>query len=81
MESKQNLMKSGTCPNCGSSDVYAGTNITFKGGRYGSNTVPISAWYGAMLDNYVCVNCGYLESYISDRARLDKIKEKWVKVK
>jgi hypothetical protein len=32
------------------------------------------------LDNYVCVACGYVESYILDASKLRKITEKWPKV-
>jgi predicted RNA-binding Zn-ribbon protein involved in translation (DUF1610 family) len=74
-------VKSGTCPNCGSSEVYAGAKVGLKAGVYGSNTIPISFWYSGILDNYVCVDCGYVESYISDRARLEEVRKKWVKVK
>lgn len=77
----QRLMKSGVCPNCGSAEVHAGLKVVPKGGVYGSNTIPISIWYGAILENYVCVACGYVESYISDPAKLRKIKEKWPRVK
>mgnify|MGYP000197292417 CR=1 FL=1 len=31
----------------------------------------------APLDNYVCINCGYVESYIADSRKLKKIKEKF----
>jgi hypothetical protein len=72
-------MKNGTCPNCDSSEIYAGANLTFKEGRY--NVIPISLRTAAPLDNYVCVECGYVESYIGDRARLEQIKKKWSKVK
>jgi len=80
METKRyGSMKNGTCPNCGSSEVYAGTNLARKGGSY--NTIPISFMRLVALDNYVCVDCGYLERYISDRAGLERIKKKWPKVK
>jgi hypothetical protein len=42
-----------------------------------ANTIPITAWSNAALDNYVCVNCGYVESYIADSAKLWKIAQKW----
>jgi hypothetical protein len=32
------------------------------------------------LDNYVCVACGYVESYVLDASSLGKIAEKWPKV-
>jgi hypothetical protein len=31
----------------------------------------------AILDFYICANCGYVELYISDEAVLDKIAERW----
>jgi hypothetical protein len=33
----------------------------------------------APIDNYVCVNCGYVEHYISDRSKLKEIAKKWDK--
>jgi predicted nucleic-acid-binding Zn-ribbon protein len=73
-------MKNGICPKCNSSEVHARTNLTFKGGSYGSNSVPISFWVYAALDNYVCTRCGYVESYIADSNKLSKIKKQWTKV-
>lgn len=79
MESKQNLMKSGVCPNCGSAEIYSGAELTFKGGYH--NAIPITLFGVAELDNYVCADCGFVESYIGDRAKLAAIKDKWKKVK
>lgn len=70
-------MKDGVCPKCGSHEVYAGNEIFFKGSN---NSIPINFMNSAALDNYVCVNCGYVESYISDSGKLRKIKENWPKV-
>ncbi|GMV32674.1 MAG: hypothetical protein AMXMBFR60_05030 [Chloroflexota bacterium] len=80
MESKtQRGMRNGTCPNCGSTEVYAGTDVNVKKGRY--NVIPIALLIEAALDNYVCAECGYVEHYVADRAKLEKIKAKWQKVK
>ena len=73
-------MKTGRCPKCGSGEIYSGTNVSFKGGGHGSNSIPITAWSAAALDNYVCTVCGYVESYISDPDKLQKIRDKWPKV-
>ena len=76
-------MKSGQCPKCGSFEVYSGAYVTNKRGNYGSNTIPVSGGIFpqlAPLDNYVCVNCGYVESYISDEEQLQRIAEKWPRV-
>jgi predicted nucleic-acid-binding Zn-ribbon protein len=75
-------MKSGRCPKCGSTEVHAGTRIAAKGGVYGSNTIPLGSlgFSSAALDNYVCVTCGYVESYVADRWKLEKIARKWPQV-
>jgi len=31
----------------------------------------------AALDNYVCTDCGYLESYIAEKDKLKEITEDW----
>ncbi|WP_446336632.1 hypothetical protein [Coleofasciculus sp. G1-WW12-02] len=38
-----------------------------------------SARYAA-LDTYVCVNCGYVESYVASADDLNYIQENWAKV-
>ena len=77
-------MKSGQCPKCGSFDVYSGAYVPNKsGGGYGNNTIPVSGGLfdrNVALDNYVCVNCGYVESYISDEEQLQRIAKKWPRV-
>ena len=70
-------MKSGTCPKCGSSDVFAGTNVFPKSGPFSCNAIPISLTAMAALDNYVCSACGYVESYISREEDLAAIRRKW----
>jgi predicted nucleic-acid-binding Zn-ribbon protein len=73
-------MKSGGCPKCGSNDVHSGEEVPVKAGLNNSNSIPIYGKYwtrSASLDNYVCVNCGYVESYISDPKILRKIAEEW----
>lgn len=70
-------MKSGVCPKCSSSQIYSGVDVFMKGGGHGGNRIPITSFTSARLDNYVCVECGYVESYISERDKLEKIVEKW----
>ena len=74
-------MKSGTCPKCASDSVYSGASIPLKKGPFGSNSIPISLTSVAALDNYVCAECGYAESYVSNAERLSEIATKWVHVK
>ena len=70
-------MKSGKCSKCGSDKVYSGTEIPLKSGPFGSNSIPISITSIASLNNYVCSECGYLESYVADEDKLIEIAKKW----
>jgi predicted nucleic-acid-binding Zn-ribbon protein len=82
------IMKDANCPKCGSGEVYSGVELIvkdgpiasiLKGGPFASNSIPISLSSMAPIDNYVCVNCGYVEHYISDRSKLKEIAKKWDK--
>ncbi len=72
-------MKKGKCPKCGSQEIYSGAGISLKGGTYGCNTIPLGGVFGrhAPLDNYVCAECGYVESYINSAGDLEKIRSRW----
>ena len=72
-------MKQGKCIKCGSDNVYSGIDILPKSGPFGSNSIPISIVSIAALDNYVCTDCGYLESYIAEAEKLAEIAKKWPK--
>ena len=83
------IMKDANCPKCGSGEVYSGAELIvkdgpianlLKGGPFASNSIPISLSSMASIDNYVCVNCGYVEHYISDGSKLKEIAKKWDKV-
>ena len=70
-------MKQGKCPNCGSANIYSAEDLPLKSGPFGSNSIPVSLTAMAALDNYVCVDCGLVESYVTDRYMLKKISKKW----
>lgn len=57
-------MRSGTCPKCNSNNVY------FK--EYALNNVTLDGRGVDYLD-YVCTDCGYFETYITDKNTLRKI--------
>lgn len=57
-------MKNGTCPKCSSSNIY------FK--PYALDKVTLDG-KGVEYANYVCTDCGYFETYITDRDALAKI--------
>ncbi len=70
-------MKNGVCPKCQSKEVYNGASVSFKSGFNNSNTIPITGFRGAPLDNYICGQCGYVESYIAREKDLAVIKKRW----
>ena len=73
-------MKTGTCPKCSSAEIFSGAGIALKKGPFGSNSIPVGLTSIAALDNYVCGECGYVESYISDPEKLTEISRKWDKI-
>jgi predicted nucleic-acid-binding Zn-ribbon protein len=72
-------MKSGQCPKCQARQVYSGAALRFKSGSHDHNAIPITLFRSVALDNYVCCNCGYVESYVSDKGKLELIAQKWPK--
>lgn len=75
------MKKSGVCPECRSNRVRDGSHIPFKKGSYAQYAIKVSAAFAAALDRYVCVDCGYVESYVADAAKLERIAENWPGVK
>jgi len=74
-------LKENKCPKCGSTDIYAGTDVYPKSGPFTRNSIPISLTSIAALDNYVCIQCGYVESYVAETEKLKEISKKWIKTK
>ncbi|MCJ7524070.1 MAG: hypothetical protein MUP71_02480 [Candidatus Aminicenantes bacterium] len=70
-------MKNGKCPRCGGKEIFNGSSVSNKSGMQHSNTIPVSLLRMAALNNFVCGQCGYLESYIAKDKDLAAIKKKW----
>lgn len=70
-------MKNGRCPKCDSKQIYSSIDMPLKGGPFGSNSIPISLTSMAAMDNYVCADCGLVESYVADEEKLKEIPKKW----
>ena len=68
-------MKTGSCPKCSSGEVYIDSS-----GRHGID-VRVSNLYVQPTHLYVCADCGYLEFYAQTGFDLQKVKEKFRKVK
>jgi predicted nucleic-acid-binding Zn-ribbon protein len=69
-------MKNGICPKCGSEEVC----INSTASTTNSNTIPITLFYWTRFAFYVCIDCGYVESYINDEKGQDRIAENWPRV-
>jgi predicted nucleic-acid-binding Zn-ribbon protein len=85
-------MKNGICPKCSSNYIRFKKNNVGEYADSGGwfryiplNTVPIGAKTGffadkplfAEVDNYICIECGYVESYISNQEHLDFVAQNW----
>ncbi len=72
-------MRNGVCPICNSPEVYVGTTrmASIRAGSYGANSIPVNWAITAPLENFVCADCGYVESYILEPEKLEKIRELW----
>jgi predicted nucleic-acid-binding Zn-ribbon protein len=67
-------MKSGKCPKCSSSEIYRGRAHNQR------SALNISVFKNARLEDFVCAGCGFVESYIIDKAKLDDIRRSWTRV-
>ena len=70
-------MKNGKCIQCGSDQIFKYRGYGYNGYR---NVLQIALWRAAVLTDYVCAKCGYLESYLEDPKKIDLIKCKWKRV-
>lgn len=67
-------MKSGKCPKCGSTNIHSKMALGWRA------TLTVCFLNHAVLEDFICVDCGYLESYVSKKSKLDLIKSKWATV-
>ena len=68
-------MTQGKCPKCDSDEIY----VKRERLNEGISTLCISIWKDTILTNYVCISCGYVESYVTEKKALEQIKKKWDK--
>ena len=74
-------MKSGVCPKCKSPNVHDGSAVPLKKGASSQYALKVSVASAAALDRYVCVDCGYVESYVADTSMLERISHEWPRVR
>ncbi|MEZ4691555.1 MAG: hypothetical protein R3A12_15915 [Ignavibacteria bacterium] len=60
MQNNHSLV-SGTCPVCGSSEVYTDKDTTRRGE---CRLIPISSFTSLYLVSYICLGCGFTEQHI-----------------
>ncbi len=58
-------------------EIFSGAGVKGKSGMHDSNCIPVSLFRAAALDNYVCGQCGYVQSFIAKEKDLAAIKTKW----
>lgn len=63
-------MKSGTCPKCKSTSVF---QRNFPGGYRGTLVIGFNT--GVRIEDYICIICGYTESYLENLNKMAEIKE------
>lgn len=73
-------MKNGKCIKCDSDEVYINEMSWGQYGSFMSNTIPIALFTHAVLEIVACAECGYIERYIKNESKLEKIKKDWRKV-
>ena len=76
------MKSTGICPKCNSNQVYTNKDNLRRGDRC---KIPIKGMYSQFAEVYVCLDCGFIEEYLSFDSFIEKnvkrIKEKWTKVK
>ena len=75
-------MKSGTCPKCKSTDIYTNSDVGAMSKHvFGNDTIRLTLFPRfAMLDSYICGNCGFVEKYVASQKHIDDVKANLKKV-
>jgi hypothetical protein len=73
-------MKSGQCPKCKNQTVYKSASGIGYGKRGSFYAFTSALNMPTPVEDYVCTTCGYFESYITDRGKLDEVGQKWEQV-
>lgn len=69
-------MRSGICPKCNGDDV----RLTESFPPTVANSVQLGFFRYAVLDHYICGNCGYHESYVTQEDSLQAVRDCATKV-
>ena len=75
VRSEEMIMKNGKCPKCGSCDVY---KTSIGPGQRGFRQ--LSMFTSVKLAEFICCDCGLVESYLDDMNAVPRVKDKCTKV-
>ena len=73
-------MRSGVCPKCESHRVFVRTSQSDRFGFSIPRSLPVGAVSRAAVELYVCVECGFVEEYVSNADSRDEIAGSWQQV-
>lgn len=65
------MKKTGRCPKCDSTAIHVVDATRTE------LSIALGSWSKALVENYCCVSCGYVELYVADEKSLPKIAERW----
>ena len=70
-------MKRGKCVKCGSTNVRRGPKPNMW--RNSTGMIPLGSAWGTNVGvrNYICADCGYVESYVVNDEDREKLRKKW----
>lgn len=76
------VMKTGTCPVCGSDNIYTNWAMSPANERiwrsYHYDVLTIAQGQEARLEQYICGDCGFIQSYVAPD-RLNVVRRRWDK--
>lgn len=71
-----------TCPKCQGTELYTDSGKLKRGERC---SLPVTSWTHVFVDIYICLKCGLVEEYNTDKElnnveKMNKIKSEFKKV-
>lgn len=64
-------MQNGKCPKCNSTEIYRGIQSPLHAGEglVHLEAYPPNRGVNLLLDAYVCLSCGYVETYVAEGSK------------
>jgi len=70
------MKKTNTCMKCGSNEIIK-PRYSATGHNNAFQVIPLSTFKVAIIEKYICADCGYVENYIDDPKALSELKNKY----